>query len=682
MLSKKQQGNRTRHFKVSWYRSYNWLHYCTSRHKVFCFFCRKACKLKLISCNKRRQDAFVSLGFNNLIEKFKEHEKSQMHVESYFKLNALSRPSVATQLSAQILKQQFFHRKMLLKVLSTLRYLVRQGLAIRGHHHDDGNLIQLLNCRSEDITSLRSWMLDRKYLSHDIINEQIAMMAQWVLNTLITDIKNGDSGIEQFVVCLRWVGKDYLVNEDLISLVDVEQTDSATLTDKLKLLLSTNGFYLRNCRGQAYDGAANMSGCINGVAMRILNEQPKAHYMHCAAHSLNLCLQDCSTQCKSVRDASSMTTEISTIIRSSPKRLAQFRHLQEELSPGVPGLKPLCPTRWTVRTESLHAVIKNYPIIMKELDVINEEAKGESSRKSLGVVALMEKFSTYFGLKMSLMVFSAMEQLSRTLEYRDINAQEVLSSVKMANNFLERQRSDSAFNLFYEAVVREAESITNEPTLPRQRQIPHRINDGCCNYQFSSPKDYFRQQYFETLDLLRSEIMWRFNQPTFDIMSEMENMLVHSCNQIDENKDYKNFDEMYKDDIDINKLKIQLSLLPDVLKTSNEEHKIGIKKVTKVKTICEMFNVCKFPKTMLSEVDKVLRLYLTLPLTSPSAERCFSGLRRLKSYFRSTMTQKRLNQLMLLYAHNDRVDELHLPDIAKEFIQKNPRRTSYFGTFS
>ena len=63
---------------------------------------------------------------------------------------------------------------------------------------------------------------------------------------------------------------------------------------------------------------------------------------------------------------------------------------------------------------------------------------------------------------------------------------------------------------------------------------------------------------------------------------------------------------MYKGDIDMNKLKIQLSLLPDVLKTSNEEHKMGIKKVTMVKTVCEMFNACKFPKTMLSEVDKVL----------------------------------------------------------------------------
>ena len=129
-----------------------------------------------------------------------------------------------------------------------------------------------------------------------------------------------------------------MVNEDLIPLVDVEQTDSVPLTDKLKLLLSANGFYLANCRGQAYDGAANMSGCINGVAQRILNEQPKAHYMHCATHSLNLCLQDCGAKCKSVRDSLSIATEILSIIRSSPKRLAQFHHLQNELNPGTPGI--------------------------------------------------------------------------------------------------------------------------------------------------------------------------------------------------------------------------------------------------------------------------------------------------------------------------------------------------------
>ena len=48
----------------------------------------------------------------------------------------------------------------------------------------------------------------------------------------------------------------------------------------------------------------------------------------------------------------------------------------------------------------------------------------------------------------------------------------------------------------FQAVVIEAENITNDPTLPRQRQIPHRIDDGSPNYQFSFPKDYFQQQHF------------------------------------------------------------------------------------------------------------------------------------------------------------------------------------------
>ena len=84
------------------------------------------------------------------------------------------------------------------------------------------------------------------------INEQIETMAGHVLYNFITDIKNFGifffycsetrdiPGNKQFAVCLCWVDNNYLVNEDLVSLVDVEQTDSANLTDKLKLLLSAN----------------------------------------------------------------------------------------------------------------------------------------------------------------------------------------------------------------------------------------------------------------------------------------------------------------------------------------------------------------------------------------------------------------------------------------------------------
>lgn len=157
-------------------------------------------------------------------------------------------------------------------------------------------------------------------------------------------------------------------------------------------------------------------------------------------------------------------------------------------------------------------------------------------------------------------------------------------------------------------------------------------------------------------------------------------MIVSSCNGNTHDLS-SNFENLYSDFVDIPKLQIQLSLLPDVLKTGNNDHGMGIKRVTMVSSVCELFETCQFPKTMLEEVHKVLLLYLTVPLSSATAERAFSSLRRLKSYLRSTMTQKRLNHVVLLNTHKDQVDQMCIVDIAKQFISRNQTRIDFFGTF-
>ena len=74
-----------------------------------------------------------------------------------------------------------------------------------------------------------------------------------------------------------------------------------------------------------------MSGCFKGVASHLKSEEPSALYVHCSTHCLNLCLQDCSSKCLCIRDALSLTTEISNLIRNSPKRLANFKAIQESI---------------------------------------------------------------------------------------------------------------------------------------------------------------------------------------------------------------------------------------------------------------------------------------------------------------------------------------------------------------
>ena len=45
---------------------------------------------------------------------------------------------------------------------------------------------------------------------------------------------------------------------------------------------------MSDCRGQCYDGAANMSGSKSGVAMQFRSEETRATFIHCYGHALNL----------------------------------------------------------------------------------------------------------------------------------------------------------------------------------------------------------------------------------------------------------------------------------------------------------------------------------------------------------------------------------------------------------
>ncbi|XP_028418302.1 zinc finger MYM-type protein 1-like [Dendronephthya gigantea] len=187
-----------------------------------------------------------------------------------------------------------------------------EGVAIRGHTEEEGNLYQVLKCRCEGVPGLEAWLRKGVYRSHDIINELIELMCMKVLRKLLAEIRDAEwysiiadetrdlSGAEQFSVSIRWVDSEYNISEDLIGMVEVENTTAEVLTSVIKDTLLRCVLPLSQCRGQAYDGAANMAGCISGVAKRLQEDEPSALFVHCLAHNLNLCLQDCGRQCDAV----------------------------------------------------------------------------------------------------------------------------------------------------------------------------------------------------------------------------------------------------------------------------------------------------------------------------------------------------------------------------------------------
>ena len=216
-----------RRFLPSWYSKHPWITLCCTQKKVFCMYCRYAHKHKLLTFSKRGEDAFSVTGFDTYkkaLEKFRIHENSDSHQEAKLKWAALKNPSIQEQLSSQIAQAQANRRSGLLKQLEVLRFLLRQGIALRGHDEEEGNLLQLLLLWSKESTVLKEWLRERKYLSHTIVNE---LMGQSVLRQVLAEIKGyrpnwfsiiADEATdvnfrEQLNVSVRYVTDDYEVNE-------------------------------------------------------------------------------------------------------------------------------------------------------------------------------------------------------------------------------------------------------------------------------------------------------------------------------------------------------------------------------------------------------------------------------------------------------------------------------------
>ena len=109
-------------------------------------------------------------------------------------------------------------------------------------------------------------------------------------------------------------------------------------------------------------------------------------------------------------------------------------------------------------------------------------------------------------------------------------------------------------------------------------------------------------------------------------------MLLKPCNGVSVQPS-EEFMEKYSTDVNVERLEVQFTMLPDLIKIANEQYQFGMKRVTSINTLCDIMNACiTFSKSMYSEVHPLLRIYLTIPMSSATAERTFSTLRILKNY--------------------------------------------------
>jgi len=422
-----------------------------------------------------------------------------------------------------------------------------------------------------------------------------------------------------------------------------------------------------------------MSGAKSGVATQLCAEEKRALFTHCYCHALNLAIGDTIKQSKVCKNALEIAFEITKLVKFSPKRNVLFDKIrlqcEEESSIGI---RTFCPTRWTVRGDSIESILTNYNSL-KQLweECLTTSLQPDVKGRIIGVQSQMMKFDVLFGLKLSERILKITDNLSKTLQKQSLSAAEAQHVTTLSVTTLEKMRTADNFSLFYKVVLSlQDHTGTDGPVLPRKRRAPRHLEVGdSTGYNSSTAEELYRRYYYEALDNAIGTIKNRFNQPGYIMYCNMENLLTKAANQQDFSTELHKVADFYGDDLDTQSLSVQLVNLGSHFSGSTDS-------ITLQDCLEYLRGLSDGGRSFYSEVCQVVKLLLVMPATNAYSERSFSVMRRLKTYLRSTMGQARLNHIMLLHIYKTQLDSLCLPSIANDFVCGSEHRLSYFGKFS
>ena len=248
---------------------------------------------------------------------------------------------------------------------------------------------------------------------------------------------------KQVVLCFRWVSDDLIVHEDYTGFYQTDTIEANSLLNITKDASLRLNLSISKGRGQCYDSASAMSSACSGDAKQMHDMEERAIYTNCYGHALNLTCSDTIKTIQLMGDSLDTAREITKLIKGSPCGDDIFTKLKAEISQSAPGIRALCPTRWTVRTESLQSILENFETLQSVWKEALEHVKDSDTKARIrGVLTHMRNFDFFFGTVLGYLILSHSDNFSHTLQGTDISASEGQNVAKMTVKVLESLRTD------------------------------------------------------------------------------------------------------------------------------------------------------------------------------------------------------------------------------------------------
>lgn len=319
---------------------------------------------------------------------------------------------------------------------------------------------------------------------------------------MILDTTQDLSKIDQLSVVFRYISvtenddnvpKEIKICESFLGFIAVTDCSAAGLKTVILNLTKEYGIDLTKCRGQGYDGANVMSGVYGGLQTLIKEHAPNADYVHCAAHALNLVLNDAA---RHVREVSTFFDNLEIIYTFFANSIKRWAMLSDDSSKKyLITLKKVCPTRWSSRNDALLAVKKIFLLIMKTLYELNLISNKKNEREECkSIIKILESFDLLVLVTFFSSLFEIINHVSKVLQHENNDLQK--SSILLSNllNRLCQLRNQNSFK----SLLKESKNLAKEWGVTTvfknsRRKITKRFFDELSqDERISDPESYFK----------------------------------------------------------------------------------------------------------------------------------------------------------------------------------------------
>lgn len=670
-----------------------WLLYSPAKKSVYCYCCRLFNTTTGTGHNLSSPNGYKD--WKHISNLLMEHENSLQHRQ--FMMNYVARMKTAGRIDSELLSQYNteinYWKNVLRRIVAVVKFLASRGLAFRGDNEtlgsqNNGNYLGCLELISEFDPFLADHIQNcgnrgkgsTSYLSANICNEFINLMGQQVLKTIVKELKSAKyysisvdstpdlSHVDQLTFIVRYV-KDGQPIERFLQFLPMDEHNAQYLADTILNFFESLDIPIKDCRGQSYDNAANMSGKYSGVQSRIKEVCEYAIYVPCAAHSLNLVgvqAVECVTEAVAFFQ---FVQKLYNFFSASTKR---WKILTEHLGVNKV-LKPLSETRWSARANAINALQNGYLNISEALSSIASDINqpGDTRNEAQSLAKKMENLETALLTEIWNDLLGIMNKTSLSLQNStmtmDVAAKLYESLISYVNN------ARNNFDQYETAAKEKNPDADYKDKFERKRIRSTRITffEGSSETAQLRGKEKFRVDTFiPIIDTLNTHLKKRSAA-----YQEIDNRFSFLCQLTtiesgELTKKCKKFAEFYHEDINAYELKTECFHLSQYLK--------NIAKQSADLNISALHNLIKSDKLeeTFPNVEVATRIFLCLMVTNCSGERSFSQLKRIKNELRTTMLQERLSNLSIMCIESDILQKIEFEDIIEDFAQQKSRKKS------